>query len=181
MPSEEFEKMGNDRSQQGRDGDLEPYPDNLLEILNANLAGYDQSMGLRFTLAEPGRFRAELDVDDRHRQPYGLVHGGVYAAMIETVCSTGAAVSVLSQGRSAVGLENSTSFLRAVRSGRLTCEAVALVQGRRSQVWEARVTDDEDRLVAVGRVRLLTPESKTNAGGAPLELQLSETGRDRND
>ena len=149
------------------------YPDNLVEILNGNLSGFDRLLGLRFTAARPDQFRAELEVGDAHRQPYGLVHGGVYAAMVETVCSTAAAVSVLGRGRSAVGLENSTSFLKAVRSGRLLCEARPLVQGRNSQVWEAEVTDDRGRLVAEGRVRLLTPESQMEADGAPLTLQAS--------
>ncbi len=148
-----------------------PSPKELVAILNANLSGFDKRLGLRFTAAGPEKFRAELTVDESHKQPYGLVHGGVYAAMIETVCSTGAAISVLERGRSAVGLENSTSFLKAVRSGRLVCEAVPLVQGRNSQVWEGVVRDDRGRLVAKGRVRLLTPESRVQADGAPLTLQ----------
>lgn len=149
------------------------YPNNLVEILNENLSGFDRLIGLRFTWASPDRFQAELEVGDAHRQPYGLVHGGVYAAMVETVCSTAAAVSVLGRGRSAVGLENNTSFLKAVRSGRLLCEARPLVQGRNSQVWEAEVTDDRGRLVAKGKVRLLTPESEVEADGAPLTLQTA--------
>ncbi len=58
----------------------------------------------------------------------------------------------------AVGLENHTSFLRAVREGKLTATARPVVRGRRTQVWEAEVRDDEDRLVATGRVRLLCLE-----------------------
>ena len=71
---------------------------------------------------------------------------------------------------SVVGLENSTSFLRAVREGRLTCTAVPLTRGRRSQVWEARVTDDTGRLVSSGRVRLLCLEPSAEVQGEALSL-----------
>ena len=126
-------------------------PENALELINASLGGFNNALGLTFTRAEPNEFVAELEVDDRHLQPYGLVHGGVYAGMIESLCSTGAALTVWEKNRSAVGLENSTSFLKAVRSGRLRGTARPLVLGRRSHVWEADVYDDRDRLVASGR------------------------------
>jgi len=85
-----------------------------------------------------------------HYQGYpGIVHGGVLAGMIESLCSTGAALSVIAEGKSTVGLENTTSFLRAVRSGRLRCTARPLVRGRRSHVWEAVIHDE------AGRLRLL--------------------------
>jgi len=130
------------------------FPENVLEMINAHLGGFNLAMGLRFVKAEPDEFSAELEVADCHRMPYGLVHGGVYAAMIETVCSTAAAINVFAEGKATVGLENATSFLRAVRGGRLHCRATPLVRGKRSHVWEATVTDERGRLAASGRVRL---------------------------
>lgn len=146
------------------------FPENVLDLINRNLGGFNTAMGLRFVKATPEETVAELEVDDRHRQPYGLVHGGVYAGMIETLCSTAAALTVFAEGKSTVGLENSTSFLRAVRAGRLRCTARPLVIGRRSHVWEAAVHDERERCVATGRVRLLVLEPGAEAEGVPVEL-----------
>ena len=146
-------------------------PQNLVEMINARQGGYNRTMGLRFVRATLDELEAELEVDEQHRQPYGLVHGGVLAGVIESVCSTGAAINVLAEGKSTVGLENTTSFLRAVRSGRLRCTARPLVRGRRSHVWEAEIHDEAGRLVASGRVRLLVLEPGATADGETVELR----------
>ncbi len=150
---------------------MEEFPENVLELINANLGGYNNALGLRFTRATPDEYIAEIEIADSHLQPYGLVHGGVYAAMIETLCSTGAALTVWDENKHTVGLENTTSFLRAVRSGRLRATARPLVLGKRSHVWEAVIHDDRGRLVAAGRVRLIVLEPGAQADGARVELQ----------
>ena len=76
--------------------------------LNQLRGGYSKAMGLTFTRVTPDVVEAEIEIGAQHLQPYGLVHGGVYAAMIETVCSTAAAIRVLPDGKSTVGLENTT-------------------------------------------------------------------------
>ncbi|MDP3286527.1 MAG: PaaI family thioesterase [Desulfobacterales bacterium] len=149
---------------------MNQFPENAVEMINGLIGGFNKSMGLRFVKATPNEFVAEIEIDERHLQPYGIVHGGVYAGMIETLCSTGAALNVYSEGKSAVGLENTTSFLRAVRSGTLRGTARPVLTGRRSHVWEAQVTDDRDRLVATGRVRLLVLEPGSEADGITVEL-----------
>ncbi len=142
------------------------FPDNVLEMVNARLGGFNQSLGIRFTQAQPDEFRAELQIGPQHLQPYGLVHGGVYSGLIETVCSTAAALNVFAAGQSDVGLENTTSFLRAVRGGTLCCRVWPL-----SHVWEAEVRDDHDRLVASGRVRLMVLEGGAKADGEIVTLK----------
>jgi len=149
---------------------MSAFPENAVEMINGLIGGFNKSMGLRFVKAAPNEFVAEIEIDERHLQPYGIVHGGVYAGMIETLCSTGAALNVFSEGKSAVGLENTTSFLRAVRSGTLRCTARPVLTGKRSHVWEAQVTDDRDRLVATGRVRLMVLEPGSAADGITVEL-----------
>jgi len=149
---------------------MNQFPENAVEMINGLIGGFNKSMGLHFVKAAPNEFVAEIEIDERHLQPYGIVHGGVYAGMIETLCSTGAALNVFSEGKSAVGLENTTSFLRAVRSGTLRCTARPILTGRRSHVWEAQVTDDRDRLVAPGRVRLIVLEPGSEADGLTVEL-----------
>lgn len=152
---------------------MHEFPENVLKLINENLGGYNNALGLRFTKATPDEYVAEIEIKDNHLQPYGLVHGGVYAGMIETLCSTGAALTVWEEKKNTVGLENTTSFLRAVRSGRLRGTARPLMLGRRSHVWEAWIHDDRDRLVATGRVRLMVLEPGAEAAGVKVALNSS--------
>jgi len=145
--------------------------DDLGPMLNANLDGWNAAMGLRFVRATADEVVAEWTVGPQHLQPYGLVHGGVYAGVIETVTSVGAAVYGLAQGLSVVGLDNHTSFLRAVREGTLRVSAKPLVRGRRTQVWEANVTDSAGRVAATGRVRLLCLEAGASVAGEVVAIQ----------
>ena len=148
-------------------------PDDVLNEINERIGGYNTALALRFVRATLNELVAELEVTERHRQPYGLVHGGVYTGMIETVCSVGAALNVLAEGKSTVGLDNATSFLRAVRSGVLRCTARPLVRGRRTHVWEGEIHDDRDRLVATGRVRILVLEAGAEADGVEVGIASS--------
>jgi 1,4-dihydroxy-2-naphthoyl-CoA hydrolase len=136
--------------------------DQIVEHLNSWSAGWPVAMGIRFVRATAEEVVAEIEVGPSHLQPYGLVHGGVYSGLVETVTSVGAALDVMPRGQSAVGLENHTSFLQAVREGVIRAAARQIVGGRRTQVWEANVTDGGGRLVATGRVRFLV----IDAGGA---------------
>ena len=151
---------------------MDEFPENVMELINENLGGFNNAMGLRFTKATPDEYVAELEISERHMQPYGLVHGGVYAGMIETLCSTGAALAVWGENKSTVGLENNTSFLKAVRGGRLRCTATPLVMGKRSHVWEAGIHDDHNRLVATGRVRLMVLEQGAMIAGREVGMKV---------
>jgi 1,4-dihydroxy-2-naphthoyl-CoA hydrolase len=117
-------------------------------------SGWAGAMGLDFVKISPEEVVVEWTIDDRHRQPFGIVHGGVHSGVIETVCSTGAGVNAAPRGQTVVGVENHTSFLRAVREGRLRATATPIHIGRRAQLWEASVVDERGRVVATGRVRL---------------------------
>lgn len=146
--------------------------ENHAEAINAMHAdGWASAMGLRLTHASRHAVAGELVVAAHHLQPYGIVHGGVHAGIIETLTSIGAALDAMPRGGSAVGLENHTSFLRAVRGGKLIATAKPLVRGRRSQVWEGEVRDDEGRLVATGRVRLLVLEADAAIAGERVEVK----------
>ena len=132
---------------------------------------FNTYVGLTFTHASNERVEGFAELDQRHQQPYGIVHGGVYATLSEAACSTGAAADALTRGMHAVGAENSTSFVRAFRSGRVTIVAVPLHRGRRSQVWRAEVRDPDDRLLAEGRVRCLCLEQDTALAGQTVDVQ----------
>ena len=140
-------------------------PADASAMLNGNLGGWNAGMGLRFTRATTDEIVGELVVGPQHLQPYGIVHGGVHTGIIEAACSTGAAVAASARGQSVVGLENATSFITAVRSGTLRVTATPVTRGRRTQVWEAVVTNEEGRTCATGRVRLLCLETGSDLAG----------------
>ena len=121
--------------------------------------GLDRHLGLVIVEATHERVVATLTVDDRHIQPYGIVHGGVHAAIAETVASLGAALAArrVAPDALAVGLENHTTFLRAARTGaELRAEATPLHAGRTTQAWQVQIHDSRGgRLVARSTVRLL--------------------------
>jgi uncharacterized protein (TIGR00369 family) len=142
-----------------------PPEEDFAPQLNASSDGWNAAMGLRFVRATASEVTVEWTVDARHRQPYGIVHGGVHAGVIETIASVGAAIDALARGQSAVGLENHTSFLHAVREGTLRATARPLTRGRRTQVWEGTVTDETGRAVATGRVRLLCLDPDVTLAG----------------
>lgn len=127
--------------------------------------GWRTAMAVRCTRATLDEVVIEMEVGPQHLQPLGIVHGGVYAGLVEAAASMGAGVNVADKAKYPVGLENHTSFLRAVRSGRLRAIAVPLTRGSRSHVWEVRVLDDADKLVATGRVRLLIIEANSYLAG----------------
>ena len=113
------------------------------------------ALGFQLVSATRDEVVMEWEVGPQHHQPMGIVHGGVYCAAIESVCSIGATIDASERfGRRAVGLENHTSFIRAVRSGKLRAVATPVTRGRNTQVWEAKVTNEAGELLATGRVRL---------------------------
>jgi 1,4-dihydroxy-2-naphthoyl-CoA hydrolase len=138
--------------------------------LNELPEGWLQAMRVTITKATQDEVRAELTVGPEHLQGYGIVHGGVHCGLIESLASIGAALVALPRNQSVVGLENSTSFIRAVRAGaKLHAVSTPITRGRRTQVWEARVLDDQDRLVASGRVRLLCIEADQELAGEQVK------------
>ena len=141
--------------------------------MNKAPEGWLQAMGVTITSATQDEVHAELTVGPEHLQSYGIVHGGVHCGLIESLASIGAALYALPRGQSVVGLENTTSFIRAVRAGaKLHALSTPITRGRRTQVWEARVLDDEERIVASGRVRLLCLEADQALAGEQVTVPL---------
>lgn len=110
-------------------------------------------LGMRFTELNGDRVSAEWTAGPRHHQPYGIVHGGVYCSVVETLASIAAAAWLGDAGQ-VVGVNNSTDFYRAVREGHLVSTATPTHRGRSQQVWVVDTVDDQGRLVARGQVRL---------------------------
>ncbi len=103
----------------------------------------------------PKRVSGSVAADERHHQPWGLVHGGLYTAVIETFATTGAYEAVKDRGKQAVGVTNITDFLRPHPHGRLNVDATAIHQGRNQQLWQVEIRrPQDDKLIARGQVRL---------------------------
>jgi len=128
-------------------------------------AGWDAAMGFRYLRATRDEVVIEYRVGAVHRQAYGIVHGGVHCGAIEAACSTGAGIDAMTRGQGVVGVENHTSFVRAVREGRIEVRATPITRGRRVQLWEATARDEGGRTVATGRVRLLCLDAGTALAG----------------
>jgi len=105
-------------------------------------------------LVEVGVRTARLPVVPGVCQPMGIVHGGVYAAIAESLASHGTGRGVLAEGRVPLGMSNNTSFLRPVSQGSVHGEATAIHRGRTSWVWDVQMRDDEGRLCATSRVTI---------------------------
>jgi uncharacterized protein (TIGR00369 family) len=125
---------------------------------NPNLTNPSELMALleiQFDERTPTRVTGSVAADQRHHQPWGLVHGGLYTTVVETFATTGAFEAIKDRGQRAVGVSNSTDFLRPHESGRLFVEATPVHQGRTQQLWQVEIRRPEDqKLVARGQVRL---------------------------
>jgi 1,4-dihydroxy-2-naphthoyl-CoA hydrolase len=112
-----------------------------------------EHLGLEITEASGERVTATWTAGEKHHQPYGIVHGGVHASVVETLGSVGSALWYGDDGK-CVGVSNSTDFYRAVREGELTSVATPIHQGRSQQVWLVETHDATGRLVSRGQLRV---------------------------
>ena len=125
-----------------------------LDALNAMCRGTAmEPLGIVFTGIGPDWLRATMPVDDRTRQPYGLLHGGASVLLAETLGSS-AGMLCVGEGEGCVGIEINANHLRGVRDGLVTGTARPLHVGRQTQVWEIRIEDERQRLVCVSRLTL---------------------------
>lgn len=125
----------------------------MTEQVQAENVGFAAHLGLELTELTGDAVRGQMHLHPGMHQPYGIVHGGVYSSVVETVASLGAAHWFADRGQ-VVGVSNTTHFLRAVGAGVLQVAATPLHRGRTSQLWQVFVTDEQGRLVAKGEVRL---------------------------
>lgn len=142
---------------------------NFAESLNASRQGWVKAMDIVFVKANGDEVVVEWEVGEQHHQPYGIVHGGVHCGVIESMCSVGAALAAMPRNQNVVGLENNTSFIRAVRSGKLRGVAKPLTRGRKTHVWSAEIFDENERVVATGRVRMLCLDAEETLGGKGVD------------
>lgn len=118
------------------------------------IPGFDGLYGLEVLEAGEEVARGRVVVDDRHKQPAGLVHGGLYASMAESLTSMATHFAVAKDGKSAQGLSNQTNFLRPIFEGTVHATARRRHRGRTTWVWEVDFTDDQGRLCALVRMTI---------------------------
>jgi uncharacterized protein (TIGR00369 family) len=124
------------------------------ETLLANPVGFDALLGLELLECTDELVTARLAVRDELRQPFGLVHGGVFTSIAETLASVGTAVVVVPQGDAAMGLSNQTSFLRPITAGTIHARALRRHRGRTTWIWDVEISDDDGRLCALSRMTI---------------------------
>jgi 1,4-dihydroxy-2-naphthoyl-CoA hydrolase len=133
-----------------------------IEQLNGGgIVGFDRLYGLELVEISDTEVRARVAVRDEVRQPYGLIHGGVYASLAESMTSLATALGVFTDGKIAMGLSNSTSFLRPITEGFVNACAERLHRGRTTWVWDVRFTDDAGRLCALTRMTIAVRDQAT--------------------
>jgi uncharacterized protein (TIGR00369 family) len=117
--------------------------------------GFDNELGLKYIEVTGDGARAQLEIHDKLLQPWGIVHGGVYCTIIESLASVAGHVWLSEHGGgTVVGVNNNTDFLRAISSGTVFAKATPIHRGRRQQLWLTTITDENDRVLARGQVRL---------------------------
>lgn len=119
----------------------------------SSFPGLDSLLGFRYVETSGDRVVITWRITPELHQPFGIVHGGVYCAAVESAASIGAALWFGERG-SVVGVANQTDFLRAVSEGEVTATATPVHRGRSQQLWSVEIADEQQRLLARGQVRL---------------------------
>lgn len=125
--------------------------------LNKTLLG---SLGIEITELQKGKVVATMPVDDRTRQPFGLLHGGASVALAETVASVGAFELVDKETQVVVGLEINANHIRAKKDGLVTAVGTVLHQGKTTMVWDIKITDEEEKVVCISRCTIAVIKRK---------------------
>lgn len=119
--------------------------------------GWDSALGLRIEELSATRVVGHIDIDERHHQGYGIVHGGVWASVVESVGSHGAAMAAreITGDLAVVGVANATDFLRPYRTGRVRVTGTPIQTGRTQQIWLVEIErEDDGKMVARGQLRV---------------------------
>jgi 1,4-dihydroxy-2-naphthoyl-CoA hydrolase len=133
------------------------------DLDDMNASGFNAMLGIKVDGYDDGRVTGHIMIDERHHQPFGQVHGGVWCAIVESFGSIGGAIAAHESGKIVVGVTNTTDFLRGVRAGRIDIEASALHVGRMQHLWQVSMTREDGKLVARGQVRLQVLEPRAGA------------------
>jgi 1,4-dihydroxy-2-naphthoyl-CoA hydrolase len=116
--------------------------------------GFAEAIGIEWIDLDPENARARINVESRHLQPYGIVHGGVFASLAESLTSASTYGAVREDGMVAMGQANDTTFLRPIGRGYVNASARPRHRGLTTWVWDVEITDDEGTTCALARVTI---------------------------
>lgn len=134
--------------------------DFILNSLNSQSENMISYLGIEFTDVGEGFVCAKMPVDARTRQPYGLLHGGASVVLAETLGSVGGNLQIDLQKQLCVGLEINANHVRSVKQGWVFGKASLLHKGSTTQIWEIRITDENEKLVCISRITLAILDKK---------------------
>jgi 1,4-dihydroxy-2-naphthoyl-CoA hydrolase len=117
-------------------------------------SGFAEEIGIEWIDLDPDNARARIKVEERHLQPFGIVHGGVFASLAESLCSAATYSAVAEEGMVAMGQANDTTFLRPATAGHVTATAHTRHRGRTTWVWDVEISDEEGRVCALCRMTI---------------------------
>lgn len=140
--------------------------------------GFDALYGLELLEVTGELVRARVAVRDELKQPLGLVHGGVLAAIAEALASLGTAVAVVPEGLAAMGLSNNTSFMRPIAAGTIHARGERRHRGRTTWIWDVEISDDAGRLCALTRMTIAVrpvPASGAQIPARPARAPIPRT------
>lgn len=126
--------------------------------------GFDGFLGLEYLECTDEIARGRLPVRDELKQPAGLVHGGVYAAIAESLASIATAMAVMGEGKLAMGMSNQSTFLRPITQGSVNAVARRRHRGRTTWIWDVEISDDDGRLCVMTRMTVAVREMPGAAG-----------------
>jgi 1,4-dihydroxy-2-naphthoyl-CoA hydrolase len=129
-------------------------------LADLSMVGMAKHLGMEFIEIGADFIRGRMPVDDRTHQPYGILHGGASVALAETLGSTGATLAIDPDKYRCVGQEINANHIRGISSGFVIGTARPLHVGRRSHVWEIRITDERDKLVCISRLTMAILEKE---------------------
>lgn len=120
--------------------------------------GFAEEIGIEWVELDPDGARARIEIGPKHLQPYGIVHGGVHAALAESLTSAATYMAVKEEGKVAIGQSNDTAFLRPVSEGSIEAVARARHRGSTTWIWDVEIFDDQERLCALTRMTIAVRE-----------------------
>ena len=125
-----------------------------------DVTGLPVTLGIEMLELTPTRVVATMPVDQRTRQPFGILHGGASVALAETVASFGAVTLIDRDRQVAVGQEINANHLRPKLEGVVTATGVPVHVGRTTQVWSIEIRDEQGKLVCISRCTMAVVDKK---------------------
>ena len=134
------------------------------ELNNFCINSFVDHLGIFFTDFQGNRISGEVEIGSQHLQPLGVVHGGVYLSIAETLAGAGSALIIEKQGKIAYGSTVTSQHIASVTSGKLLATGDLIHEGIFKHIWDIKITDGSGKLISISRVtnsiKVLNPESE---------------------